>query len=326
MTSSVYLAWILAGCTLVGCTSFEDPTIVVDMRPLAMTAEPPEQLVALDPSNPPAPTELLAQLEPTRVCALVVDPVVERRVRYEMRICTDALGDRCGNPQVMIASGVIDDPDTSTPAPELCATIDPDGNLLGVLVALLEADAFSGLSGLDYNVVLRFGGDGDDPAHDQFASKHVRVAPKIPVARTANLNPRLRRLEAEIDDNGESIPLEVGRCVDQTSPLVVMRGQRVGLTPIETDDAREPYLAPTLDGRGAMFVENLTYQWLASAGGFSSAETGGPRDAFGNMPPLDTEWRAPIDIRATTDVDIYLVQRDERLGATWYTTCVRVTI
>jgi hypothetical protein len=41
--------------------------------------------------------------------------------------------------------------------------------------------------------------------------------------------------------------------------------------------------------------------------------------------PIDTEWRAPTDIRDTTDVDIYIVQRDERLGATWYTTCVRVT-
>jgi hypothetical protein len=311
---------------LAGCTSFEDPTIIVDMRPVAMTADPPEQLVTLDPSNPPAPIELLAQLRQTRVCALVVDPLVQRRVRYELRICTDALGDRCGNPQALIASGVIDDPDTTMPSPQLCATIDPDGNLLGVLVAILESDAFGGLGGLDYNVVLRFGGEGEDPGLDQFASKHVRVAPKIPVARTANLNPRLRRLEAEVDDNDENVPLGIGRCIDQASPLVVMRGQRVKIKPVETDDTREPYLTPTLDGRGAMFVENHTYQWLASAGGFSSSNTGGPRDAFGNTPPIDTEWRAPTDLRATTDVDIYLVQRDERLGATWYTTCVRVVL
>lgn len=322
MTRAVLLATALGG--LAGCTEFEDPTIVADMRPLAMTAVPPEQLVTLDPSNPPAPIELLMQLVPTRVCALVADPEAQRRVRYEFRICTDALGDRCGDPQVVVASGVIDDPDTTSPAPELCATIDPDGNLLGVLVEILENDAFSGLGGIDYNVVLRFGGEGADPALDQFASKHVRVAPRIPVARTPNMNPSLRRLEAEIDDNGNERPLDIGRCVDQPSPLTVMRGQRVNISPIETDEAREPYLTPTLDGRGAMFVESLTYQWLTRAGGFSSASTGGPRDPFGNVQPIDTEWRAPLDLRETTDVDIYVVQRDERLGATWYTTCVRV--
>lgn len=320
MTRAVLLAIVA------GCTSFDDPTIVADMRPLAMTAEPPEQLVVLDPAKPPAPTELLRQLQPTRACALVVDPEMQRRVRYELRICTDAGGDRCGNPSAQIASGVIDDPDTTSPAPELCATIAPDGNLLGVLVRLLEDDAFSGLGGLDYNVVLRFGGENADPALDQYASKHVRVAPKIPVARTPNVNPTLRRLEAEVDDNGDSQPLQIGRCVDQASPLEVSRGQRVNISPVETEDAREPYLTPTLDGRGAMFVESLTYQWLASAGSFSNAATGGPRDAFGNVQPIDTEWRAPVDIRETTDVDIYLVQRDERLGATWYTTCVRVRI
>lgn len=320
MTRAVLLATLFAGCT-----SFEDPTVVVDMRPLAMSAEPPEQLVTLDPSNPPPPIELLAQLAPTRVCALVVDPEMQRRVRYEIRVCTDAAGDRCGSTNYLVTSGVIEDPDITSPAPELCATIDPDGNLLGVLVRLLDNDAFGGLSGLDYNVVLRFGGEGADPALDQYASKHVRVAPKIPVARTANINPTLRRLEAEVERSGDSRPIELGRCVDQSAPLTVMRGQRVKLSPVETEDAREPYLTPTLDGRGAMFVESLTYQWLASAGGFTNAETGGPRDAFGNVQPIDTEWRAPTDIRNPTDVDIYLVQRDERLGATWYTTCVRVT-
>ncbi len=309
---------------LAGCTSFEDPTIVVDLRPLAMTAQPPEQLVTLDPSNPPSPTEILAQLVPTRVCALVVDPAFDRRVRYEMSVCTDAQGDRCGNPRVVVASGVIEDPDTAQPSPELCATIDPDGNLLGVLLALLESDPYGGLGGLDYNVVLRFGGEGEDPALDQYASKHVRVAPRIPVARTPNANPRLRRIQAEIDDSIEDLSLAVGRCVDQADPLVVRRGQRVEIDPVETDDTREEYLTPTLDGRGAMFVENHTYQWLASAGSFTSSATGGPRDAFGNMPPLDTVWRAPPDIRAETDVDLYIVQRDERLGATWYRTCVRV--
>lgn len=320
MTRVVLLA-ALAG---VGCATFEDPTIVIDTRPLALSAEPPEQLVTLEPSMPPAPTELLAQLRSTRVCALVVDREVQRRLRYEIRICTDAEGDRCADPQAVVASGVLEDPDTTQPQPELCATIDPDGNLLGVLLELLETDAFGGAGGLDYNVVLRFGGEDADPALDQYASKHVRVAPRIPIARTANLNPLLRRIEAEVEDSGNPIPLSLGRCVDQLAPLTVLRGQRVNISPIEPDEAREPYLTPTLDGRGAMFVESLTYQWIATGGSFSNANTGGPRDAFGNIQPLDSEWRAPTGVRGPTDFEIYLVQRDERLGASWYRTCVRV--
>src|SRR6187549_2992159 len=105
MTHAALLAIVLAGCT-----SFEDPDIVVDLRPLAMTAEPPEQLVTLDPTNPPAPAMLLSQLGPTEVCALVVDPDFSRRVRYELSLCTDARGDRCGRPNSIIATGVIDDP------------------------------------------------------------------------------------------------------------------------------------------------------------------------------------------------------------------------
>lgn len=319
------IRYVLLATSLAGCTSFDDPDIVVDMRPLAMSAEPPEQLVTLDPANPPAPVELLAQLRPTLVCALVADPGVDRRVQWEMRICTDALGDRCANPQVVVATGVIDDPDTALPAPALCATIEPDGNLLGVLVALLEADAFAGLGGLDYNVQLRFGGVGADPALDQYASKHVRVAPRIPIARQANLNPTLIALNASVD-GGPDAPIGLGRCIDQVAPLAVRRGQRVKLTPVEPPTAREPYLTPTLDGQGAMFVESLTYQWYASGGGFSSGSTGGTRDAFGNMPLLETEWRAPTELRAQTDVDIYVVQRDERLGSRWFTTCVRVVL
>jgi hypothetical protein len=75
-----------------------------------------------------------------------------------------------------------------------------------------------------------------------------------------------------------------------------------------------------------MFTESLTYQWLASAGHFSAGTTGGTRDAFGNPPPLFTDWTAPAakDLDGPTDVSFWFVQRDERLGLAWYEACVRV--
>ena len=68
----------------------------------------------------------------------------------------------------------IEDPDGATP-PALCATVEPDGNLLGVLLATLEEDPLSGLGGLDYLVELAVGGVDDDRANDQYAAKAVRA-------------------------------------------------------------------------------------------------------------------------------------------------------
>jgi len=87
---------------LAGCGSFEDPTIVLDLRVLAMSAEMtsavpgpgPEQVVDVDLTMPMA-TELLEQLRPTRVCALVADPRHERDLRWSMTACACAVWRRC---------------------------------------------------------------------------------------------------------------------------------------------------------------------------------------------------------------------------------------
>ncbi|MBA3821655.1 MAG: hypothetical protein H0X17_22415, partial [Deltaproteobacteria bacterium] len=101
----------------------------------------------------------------------------------------------------------------------------------------------------------------------------------------------------------------------------------VRITPIERADTREVYVVPTLDGQSRTFTESPTYQWVAGAGGYSSGSTGGPRDFSGNPAPLFTEWRAPTaeDLAgAALDVPLWIVQRDERLGAAWYESCLRV--
>jgi hypothetical protein len=98
------------------------------------------------------------------------------------------------------------------------------------------------------------------------------------------------------------------------------------MMPIEPDGVRESYVVPTLDGQSQQFTESLTYQWVASAGGFSSGSTGGPRDFSGNPAPLFTDYRAPsaADLTGPTDVSIWIIQRDERYGAAWYESCLRV--
>ena len=311
-----------------GCTSFPDEDIVIDLRVLAMSAAPPEQVVTIDLSAPQNPAELLQQLEETEVCALITDPGLDRRVRYQFTLCVYGNAARCDPdlPMTQFIPGTIADPDTAPlDQTKICTTIAPNGNLLGILTETLESDPFAGLGGVDYLVSLTVGGEGEDPARDEHAAKTLRVAPRIPDSRQANINPTLDGIDATLRA-AEPVRLALGRCADQPQPLEIAANSRLELMPIEAATAREAYVVPTIDGRTMMFTESLTYQWLATAGGFSQGSTGGTRDVSGNFPELFTEYRAPNadDLDGPTDVQLWIVQRDERYGASWYESCVRV--
>ena len=307
------------------CTSFESPNIVLDTRVIAMKASRPDQVIEVDLDRPPEPAALLDQLEPSEMCALVVDPGRERGLVWSMTLCVLDGDQLCAsNASLLLASGVLPDPDTASPRPSMCATVNPDGNLLAVLLEALEDDELRGLGGIDYGVSLVVRGEDDEPALDLFAGKRMRVAPRIPDARTANANPSLVRIEATV--GADVVPLPLGRCVDQPAPLTLAPRQEVRLTPIEDPAAREVYTVPRLDGDQQTFTESLTYQWLATAGSLSRGSTGGPRDAVGNPAELFTDYRAPAaaELSGPLDVSLWIVQRDERLGAEWYEACVRV--
>lgn len=313
--------------SLVGCSSFADPDIVVDFRVLAMQAELPEQIVDVDIQNPAPPANLLQQVHDSQVCVLLSDRNFERKLRWSMTLCDLNADERCseGTPQAVIGSGVWDDPDAALGAPALCATVHPDGNLLGVAKESYENDALRGLGGIYYGVSLRVGGEGADVGLDLYAAKALRLMPRIPAEIKANNNPSIDRLEVAVD-GGDKIPLVFGRCNAQAQPLVVAPHQTLRITPVEHGQTREVYVVPTTDGSSRMFTESPTYQWLATAGGYSAGSTGGPRDAFGNDAILWTEWTAPAakDLSGPKDVELWLIQRDERLGVQWYESCVRV--
>jgi hypothetical protein len=317
---------------LVGCGSFQDPDVVVDFRVLAMSASVPEQVVDIDITNPAPPPNLLDQLVPSEICALVADQNFDRRLRWSMSLCNLTSDLRCpdGGPKSVIGSGIWDDPDLSPTPPHLCATVPADGNLVGVILDYLQGDQFKGLGGVYYGVSLIVGGEDADPALDLYAAKNLRVQPRIPPELQANNNPSLAGVEVRLADDQEFQPLALERCIDHaiagTEPITVAPEQKIRFRPIEPDGVREEYVVPTIDGMSRTFTESPTYQWLASAGGYSAGSTGGPRDAFGNPAPLFTDWKAPRakDLDGPTDVSFWFIQRDERLGLAWYEACVRV--
>ncbi|TMQ24745.1 MAG: hypothetical protein E6J90_07295 [Deltaproteobacteria bacterium] len=317
----------LALIGLAGCGSFQDPNVVVDLRILAMRSEPPDQVVDVDLTRPVMPSQLLSQLVPTQICALVADPTLDRRLLWSMTLCPTTSTERCADsdPQVVLGAGLVDDPDTTVPEPSLCATAMPDVNLLAVLLDVLQGDTLHGLGGVDYMVVLRIGGENADRDLDQYAAKILRVSPRIPAAHAANQNPGLDRIDAVLED-AAPVALPLGRCAENPAPYSLAPGTKLRLQPIESTGAREVYVVPTLDGRSETFTESLTYQWIAGAGGYSHGSTGGPRDLSGNPAPLFSDYKSPAaaDLDGPIDVPLWIVQRDERLGVHWYESCLRV--
>jgi hypothetical protein len=318
----------LALLALAACGKFQDPDVVVDLRVIAMTASLPEQIVKLDFTGQPTIADVLAQLQPSDVCALVADPNFDgRRLRWSMTLCPQTSDDRCDSsaPQAVIGSGLLDDPDITVPEPRMCATVMPDANLAGIVLAAFQSDPLMGLQGEQYEVMLEVGGEDADPALDQYAAKALQVTPDLPAGRTPNHNPYLTEIDATLPD-ADPVALALGRCIDQAAPLEVAPATKIRFTPVEPDGVRETYTIEKLDGTFETFTESLTYQWTAGAGSFSAGTTGGPHDVFGNSPPLFTDWTAPAakDLDGPTDVPLWIVQRDERLGAAWYESCIRV--
>lgn len=308
--------------SVAACGKFEDPAIVIDLRPIAIQADLPEQVVTVDAMSQPA--DILDQLRDAHLTVVLSDLNFDRRIRWHAELCWQDDAGRCdrSGPWEVLGDGLWDDPDTSPPT---TITVPADANLLGILVDELDNDPLHGLGGVTYGLSLRIGGEDADPAEDQYLTKTLQVSPKIPAGRTENHNPTLDGFSRRIDD-GDDLVLPPGRCADQLDPLSVPPGKKVRFDPIENAATRETYEVPTIDGNVRTFTEAVTYQWLATAGKFSDGTTGGGHDAFGNLKPLHTDWTAPAadKLDGPTDVSLWIVQRDERLGLSWYEACVRV--
>ncbi len=318
-----------------GCGSFADPAIVSDLRVLAITAEPPEQLLEFDIANPPTAQQLLAQLKPVEICALLHNPGDPRPLRWSLTVCGGDISDRCpaDEPLLEVASGTLANPATTSPEPSLCATLQPSLSFLFIVQQAIGADQISGLGGINVNVQLAFAVDEDFATAPLYGAKKIVLAPRIPAERMVNHNPVVTTYTAQLASAakqpfGDAVPLPLGRCLDLAVrgqvPFTAAAGNRVRITPIEPAGAREPYVVPTLSGGSRMFTESLTYQWLATAGGFTAGSTGGKRDAFGNPALLYSDWKVPTDLAEPLDVSLWILPRDERLGSAWVETCIRV--
>ena len=316
-------ALVMFATAAVGCGSFESPSIVLDLRVLGISVEPPEIVAPFVPDDPES-----VVFDDVEVCALVADPGASRQLAFNMVACapTDALRcDLADQTLATIGGAVVDDPEEAGATVELCATLSNSDELYDVINESIRADTLAGFGGIGVQIELSVGPEPGSLEETQFAAKQMLYSPQIPFDRVANRNPWLDQITATIDA-GEELSLPLGRCSDIT-PLAVDAGAELELLPVEPEGVREDYVVPTFDGAVRELTENLRYAWYATAGKWSANNTGGPRDFAGNDADLDSTWTAPPAERVDADgldVTLWLVQRDERGGLAWYQSCVHV--
>jgi hypothetical protein len=316
---------MLAALAAAGCGNFETPSIVLDLRTIGAIAEPPEVVAPFDVQDPEAS---LDDLEEVSVCVLPADPTESRRLEWNMVACAPRNSKRCDSadaPFVDVGFGFIDDPEETGQRP--CGVIPVNAGLVAVIEDAVSADSLAGFGGVAVQVEIWVRPEGSTTLDDAaFAAKQVLYAPQIPTERVANANPTVERWDYKID-GGDNFDLPLGRCGEIT-PLEIAAGSVIQIEPIEPDGVREDYLLPTFDGEVRMITEYMRYAWYATTGNWSREESGGPRDIAGNMPPLDTTWTADIpeeELGDGLDVPLWMIQRDERGGQSWYESCLHVT-
>ncbi len=346
----------LAALAASACGTFEEPSIVLDLRVIAMRTDigmsptKADQVIDVDLDTMPQISELLSQLRDTAVTAWVADPggAEEDPLLWSMTLCLPDEEGRCdrGLPHIEFGASVIDDPEGAAVAQRPFAIITPTdpatgSTIVAMLVEAIDENPVNALGGVDLMIELRIGRVSAPREDDIYAAKKLRIAPRVPIERAANTNPSITGIETaingftKVDNFGSEFGLSV-RCGDKgfdgaygdralVEKALVNPGDAVTLFPNEASGTREDYAVPGLDGKTIILEESISYQWLATYGGWSDETTGGGHDILGNQSLLGSDWTAPfIGNRDHLDVSIWMIQRDERFGVTPIETCLTV--
>jgi hypothetical protein len=280
------LVLLVAGCA----ADFDHPSVVLDLRVLAIRADPPE--LVLGDSLPPVDLQ-----------ALVADPRdPQRTVRYHWHACgvTDDL--RCASAPYELDLGGGD-----APMDAISATLQIDG---GLEDSARDLDPFEGFLGTFFVTELTLGSSSGDATD---AIKQVPAVTGIPPGpdHVPNRNPR----SPEVQHDGTDWP------ADQT--LVVAPGTEVSIEPVSPPADAEHYAVYRFDLDVQELDEHLSYDFFATAGSWSRDRSGGSPDPLATETSLASRWSAPPQ---TLDqpVTIWIVVRDGRGGTGW--TSRRITV
>ena len=276
------------------CTpGFDEPSLVLDLRVLAMKAEPPE--IILHASEDAA--------KPVTLSILIADPASPGRVlscRLQSCVLSD-INKRCEDPAttVVLAEGPCSDGVTAF---DVTFPLD-------LIERVREADSTQGYSGLAVWVELVVTG-GEEELH---ALKSVIFSTESPPGRTANRNPAITGLR--LDEADPVLPADVPWQAGKTIRMEVARAA----------DAKETYVLPTFDGGTVTLKEYMQFSFYSDSGKFSKSSTTDKPDNFMNVtadeePPIDlfVDWTPEAGTApATKQIRFWFVLDDGRGGVDW---------
>lgn len=303
---------LLAACT----PDFEKSWRVLDLRVLAIQAEPAEVLASRSTT----------ELPPVQITALAVDPRVPatQAVDWELWACTPE-GFTCEDAvqRVLIKKD-------RTPLDQIQAsyTIGQD-----LLLAAIQNDTLRGFGGsVPVKVHLLINGSTDSaegvkrlvyslhewPTVDPPAEGTLSGACRSDGAacdkglvcdasnvcrRTPNLNPTL----TEVTADGKSIP----------DPYEVRTEQEITLLPKSPTADKETYWVFDFKGGTQQLEEYLTYSFFVTSGDLSHPTTGGKPSPFlinKKVYDLTSVWTTD---KTASDATVWVVVRDDRGGVGW---------
>ena len=231
------------------------------------------------------------------------------------------------SPQIFIGSGTIPDPDTTSPEPQLCATIQPNDDLISVLLNYVENDPLMGLGGIDYGLLLEVGDAGVDPSQDHLRREDAAGHAADPGDRDAEQQP--------VHHGPDGVRRRQRR---RGAPARALRGPRPDEhhaadrhTPTTSCGSRRSShraFTRSTSCRRSTAARRCSPRRSRTSGTRAAAvsrpiSTGGPVDCSATRRRSTPTGTRPTRALITdvTDVPLFIIQRDDRLGEAWFETC-----
>jgi hypothetical protein len=344
-----------------GCTSFQDPTTVVDLRVLAVQTEPSEVILEVDLSDPTAPVVDPASNPPVTVTPLIVDPAGGGRpVTYTVLGCPNdpnaasppgGMGGGMfpsGGGRTTVGSALCDpaSPNTwtfvGTPtAAGASVTVQPTSDQLAAAFRSdLFPDQYGNIHGgfdLGEPFVLQISVDAGGERLDVI-KRVLYWARPIDAAQMPNQTPEMSALTTYPDrDPNTAAPLGTISTLEDGTPFPVPAGSHPYIQPAPA--IAEPYETTVLDPDTHLAVplsvphETIRYAFYATAGTFDPPRTSSELPpGFTGTVHLESKYNAPADPSAVPAdaqgrhlVTIWVVVRDDRGGESWLERTLELT-
>jgi hypothetical protein len=337
----------LALVLLLGCTEFDHPSTVKDLRVLAVAAEPSE--VILDGSG---------AVPPIAMTALVVDPA-GRPIELAVRACAndprapsapgagmEASGNYpAGGARSSVGSARCPGDGATSWSMPVAVTAGPAG--LGFtlqlsaeqLRAAFQADLFPGPlgkphGGFDLGLPITVELAASAGPEQAVAIKRVIFWPqRLRDDQRPNRNPAIAEVTTYAERDPQTLlPVGARQVLAPDAPATVFVDEKPWIEPAGAE--AEPYLTTVVDrytdevSVHEVPAETLRFQFFASAGKFDPWETSSELP-FGATPgsrvPLEAQYHPPPADTLVPDgsghrsreVRVWIVARDERGGASW---------